>query len=1079
LSIAIAAAVTATRCGSCREPAKPQATGAQVHGLVYAEIADAGGTRQIFVPGVAVFLKDRAGAATPSKVTTNARGFFSIGPAAPGQYTVCWEADGFDPGCTPADQKLVIESATLTPAPIRLTPKPPIIAGRVALSNGAPCTHDDPMFGLHTETAITLLDGSGQTIGKPVPATTTGDFLFASAPPAAVRVRASCDGMAAEAPVQGAAPVRISIPNTAPHIVGISAGQGERVLQRAAPGATIAVHVEVADAGKQQLHYRWFPSDHDGRFVSRDAATVDWPLPQSAGAHTMHVLVQDERGSHSVGQVEVTTGGPAIVFSAIVTDTQGAPIGEATVSVNGQATTTNARGYFFLQLPQPSPRYLVNVAKSGYALWSKPTTKDFASGRMTLVKSQTSTADPTKAIAISQNVTGPGRAGAEIRLDANAVAGAGGPVPGPVSVSISTVDLHDQTGRLPGNFAGVDASRRSVRLTSYGGVDVQIRDAAGQPLNVAAGHTATVRIPIDASAEAAHAPPATVPLWVYDPVAGVWQQEGTAQRAGHFYEATVTHLSAFSVGLAATDAACMRLHFDPGGVTFPFVLNVTVPSALGADQLFAVPVPNAAQDVIAELPPNEPVTLQIGSIELTKQVINSGAATPGPANANPAPASCHSDAYLAVAPNDAVGFDVNNPLFSPGGFLNYFGLDDQVTADKYYEVIDPAAVAGAGTVTGAGAAITGAGTAFLTFFVPGDMIRAAGEARTIASITDDTHLTTFSAAGVTPPPIPAGSAYERVGEKTTLAKFKTVNGFHENDPDDSSASAVYFNAGDLGFGRSMHMWTSGGHIFYYVSNYANVEAARLNTGLIATVAMEYTPHPSGGGPYTKFYVFNGAGARVNRANLDGRGDKFVPRLCVVCHAGAYAPPTLANRADFGSRFIAFDLASYEYSGFDPAFSRASQEEAFRKLNRGVRENTNISIGRNELIDGWYGGAGGVAISGHTQTDNFVPAGWSTKATLYTDVVRPSCRTCHVNRDAPLDWAKYSGTSIFSNPAQSGFKENGPTIQPYLCGMRLMPHAKVPYISFWANSSPAASPNRLAELLVPGTLNQFVAPCPAQ
>src|SRR5205807_2944424 len=140
-----------------------------------------------------------------------------------------------------------------------------------------------------------------------------------------------------------------------------------------------------------------------------------------------------------------------------------------------------------------------------------------------------------------------------------------------------------------------------------------------------------------------------------------------------------------------------------------------------------------------------------------------------------------------------------------------------------------------------------------------------------------------------------------------------------------------------------------------------------------------------------------------------------------------------------SRFIAFDLASYEYSGFDPLFSRVSQEDAFRKLNRGVFE-TNPSAAQQQLINGWYGGAGGVNNFGTPQTDNFVPPGWAGHQTLYTNTVRTSCRTCHVNRDAPIDWARFTGTSLFVNPATAGFNQYGSTIQPYICGMRFMPHA---------------------------------------
>src|SRR5206468_11141667 len=127
----------------------------------------------------------------------------------------------------------------------------------------------------------------------------------------------------------------------------------------------------------------------------------------------------------------------------------------------------------------------------------------------------------------------------------------------------------------------------------------------------------------------------------------------------------------------------------------------------------------------------------------------------------------------------------------------------------------------------------------------------------------------------------------------------------------------------------------------------------------------------------------------------------------------------------GSRFIAFDLASYGYSGFDPAFSRAGQEEAFRKLNQGVLENTNPSAAQVELINGWYGGAGGVATPNTTQTDTFVPSGWAGQQALYTDVVRPSCRTCYVNRDKPINWALFNGSSLLGDPTNAGFRQYRP------------------------------------------------------
>jgi hypothetical protein len=88
----------------------------------------------------------------------------------------------------------------------------------------------------------------------------------------------------------------------------------------------------------------------------------------------------------------------------------------------------------------------------------------------------------------------------------------------------------------------------------------------------------------------------------------------------------------------------------------------------------------------------------------------------------------------------------------------------------------------------------------------------------------------------------------------------------------------------------------------------------------------------------------------------------------------------------------------------------------------------------------------------------VPTGWVGHETIYTDVVRTSCRTCHVNRDPTIDWNKFSGGLPFT-----GFKEYGPITEPYLCEFRIMPHSKVTYIGFWSNSTSVSNPNRISEI----------------
>src|SRR5262249_6637466 len=148
--------------------------------------------------------------------------------------------------------------------------------------------------------------------------------------------------------------------------------------------------------------------------------------------------------------------------------------------------------------------------------------------------------------------------------------------------------------------------------------------------------------------------------------------------------------------------------------------------------------------------------------------------------------------------------------------------------------------------------------------------------------------------------------------------------------------------------------------------------------------------------------------------------------------------------------------------------------------------TNPSTAAADLINGWYKhGQGSITTGGQTVDDNFAPLGWTTPppppaaSALYADVVKTSCRTCHVNRDHPLEWAEFNRTSLFVVPANAGFRQNGVTINPAVCGVRSMPHAKVTYINFWMHSSAASVPNRANELRTAG-LNGFPATalCPS-
>ncbi len=232
--------------------------------------------------------------------------------------------------------------------------------------------------------------------------------------------------------------------------------------------------------------------------------------------------------------------------------------------------------------------------------------------------------------------------------------------------------------------------------------------------------------------------------------------------------------------------------------------------------------------------------------------------------------------------------------------------------------------------------------------------------------------------------------------KPTLERWLATNGFGSGPV----TEAIYFNNGDLGFGRWMGMATNAnGDIAYYVSNYKSADAAIAAkrsgspaNGLIATVCMEYSASTQTNAPanrFTKFYVYDAKNQRVDGADLDGRGFKYVPNLCLVCHGGK-VPPTNPGTGDLKAKFIPFDLESFRYSS-DGSFTQAAQESAFRTLTlTTLRAATTPAI--TDLVQGWYAGT--------TFKSDYVPGGWTGgQINVYNNVFKPSCRACHVTREA--------------------------------------------------------------------------------
>jgi hypothetical protein len=260
--------------------------------------------------------------------------------------------------------------------------------------------------------------------------------------------------------------------------------------------------------------------------------------------------------------------------------------------------------------------------------------------------------------------------------------------------------------------------------------------------------------------------------------------------------------------------------------------------------------------------------------------------------------------------------------------------------------------------------------------------------------------------------------------------------------------------------------------------FADDAAARSNPN--ATVCMEFstvegdtsTTPPR---KIVKFFVYNdaagdGVAERQLAADLDGFGARFVPGLCINCHGygpnGGYFDPIPAaiNDVDIGASFRELDLATYHFPG-NRVTPNAAEQAATRAQNVMIRDTavaTPASATQNpvsrgpivDLINGWYGGA--------VQDNTFTPTNWKSPGSgstqsegLYQDVIKVSCRTCHIAFDSAnnangRDWNRYDQMTSLARRS---------TIQSYAVesGFRLMPHALVTFRNFWLQTSVSATP----------------------
>ena len=364
------------------------------------------------------------------------------------------------------------------------------------------------------------------------------------------------------------------------------------------------------------------------------------------------------------------------------------------------------------------------------------------------------------------------------------------------------------------------------------------------------------------------------------------------------------------------------------------------------------------------------------------------------------------------------------------------------------------------------------------------------------------------------------AAVDPSGERNTLAAWKSKNQFGMGGQE---FVAVFRDVRDLGYGRRMTgRRNADGSIAFFVENYnvanvpggysqVNVDAAVVRDPKwhVGTNAIEWSASPctaadptpstsiapcNTSNNFAKFYNFDPAtGQRQNTLNLDGRGQKSMPGICINCHGGRADPLTPQStfalvenslsrkRGDVQAKLQAFNVDSFDWSTA-PGFTRADQEAVLKIFNQWVLCSyagggsvtgawgtcNRPAAGANEwqgtsaaLIQNWYGGA---ALPNPQFSDTYLPAVWNTGAAnvqLYQQVVAPYCRTCHLLRGT-------GNENDIDFDSEVKFRGYASRIKTHVFDRGNMPLAFLVYQDFWKSNGPSILASYIDSVLGAGT-----------
>jgi hypothetical protein len=227
-----------------------------------------------------------------------------------------------------------------------------------------------------------------------------------------------------------------------------------------------------------------------------------------------------------------------------VVDENGLPVEGAAVSSGAATTSTDVNGIFSFTSISMSSRFgYVQVAKTGYFTGSRSIiTNGGASSYVTIQLVPRNATGSFPAPTGGKVVVGPGDT-ATFLASSVVTAATNAAYTGMVFVFANYLNPTDPNlyKYMPGDLRGIGSDGNETALQSFGMMDVEMQDASGNKLQLAAGQQATLTMAIPDSLQAIA--PAAIPLWYFNDSTGKWIQQGTAVRQGNNYVGQVGHFT--------------------------------------------------------------------------------------------------------------------------------------------------------------------------------------------------------------------------------------------------------------------------------------------------------------------------------------------------------------------------------------------------------------------------------------------------------------------------------------------------------------------------------------------------------